>query len=292
MSDALVAAYLIGLREGLEATLVVSILVAYLVKSQRRDRLPLVWSGVGAAVALSIGFGALLSYTTTSILSTYESRELFEAIASLLAVVFVTWMIFWMRGAARSIAGELRAKLGGAVAIGGVAVAMVAFLSVAREGLETALLFFSAAQGSTDATGPLLAIAGGIVTAVVLGVLLYQGAVRVNLTTFFTWTGALLVLVAAGILKYSVHDFQEAGVLPGGSSLAFDVTNVLDPNSWYGSTLEGMFNITGDPSWFELIAWLAYGVPVLTLFLWRRSAPAPAPKTTDQPVPTPEGVAS
>src|SRR5690606_18438360 len=158
-----------------------------------------------------------------------------------------TWMIFWMRKAARSIAGELRAKLSDAIAIGSVAVVAVAFLAVVREGLETALIFFGAVQSADSDTGPLLALLGGVVTAAAIGIGLYAGAVRINLTRFFTWTGVLLVLVAAGIFKYGVHDFQESGVLPG-SHPAFDVTKVLDPGSWYGALLEGMFNITGDPT--------------------------------------------
>ncbi|MBM7492624.1 high-affinity iron transporter [Micromonospora luteifusca] len=277
------ATYLIGLREGLEATLVVSILVAFLVKSQRRDRLPQVWAGVGLAVALSVLFGWLIEYTSTSLLSRYEDRELFEAITSVAAVVFVTWMIFWMRRAARSIAGELRGKLTEALAVGSLAVAGMAFLAVIREGLETTLIFYSAAQGAAGDSGPLLALIGGIVTAVVLGVLLYASALRINLSKFFTWTGALLILVAAGILKYGVHDFQEAGVLPGLNDLAFDITSTLDPSTWYAALLAGMFNVTPAPSVLETIAWVVYAVPVLLLFLRparRKSAPAPAATET------------
>ncbi|MEU4470194.1 iron uptake transporter permease EfeU [Micromonospora sp. NPDC023888] len=275
------ATYLIGLREGLEATLVVSILVAFLVKSQRRDRLPQVWAGVGLAVVLSVLFGWLIEYTSTSLLSRYEDRELFEAITSVAAVVFVTWMIFWMRRAARSIAGELRGKLTEALAVGSFAVAGMAFLAVIREGLETALIFYSAAQGAAGDSGPLLALIGGILTAVVLGVLLYASALRINLTKFFTWTGALLILVAAGILKYGVHDFQEAGVLPGLNDLAFDITGVLDPTTWYAALLAGMFNVTPAPSVLETIAWIGYAVPVLLLFLRpARRRPAPPAKTT------------
>ena len=129
------ATYLIGLREGLEATLVVSILVAFLVKSERKSKLPHVWAGVALAVALSVFFGWLLTYTQTSLLADFQSRELFEAITSVLAVVFVTWMIFWMRRAARGIAGELRNRLQAALAVGSVAVAVMAFLAVVREGL-------------------------------------------------------------------------------------------------------------------------------------------------------------
>ncbi|WP_406077310.1 iron uptake transporter permease EfeU [Micromonospora sp. NBC_00858] len=273
------ATYLIGLREGLEATLVVSILVAFLVKSQRRDRLPQVWAGVGLAVALSVLFGWLIEYTSTSLLARSEDRELFEAITSVAAVVFVTWMIFWMRRAARSIAGELRGKLTEALAVGSLAVAGMAFLAVIREGLETALIFYSAAQGAAGDSGPLLALIGGIATAVVIGGLLYASALRINLSKFFTWTGALLILVAAGILKYGVHDFQEASVLPGLNDLAFDITTVLDPSTWYAALLAGMFNVTPAPTVLETIAWVGYAVPVLLLFLRptrRKSAPVAA----------------
>ncbi|MFC8615056.1 iron uptake transporter permease EfeU [Micromonospora purpureochromogenes] len=279
------ATYLIGLREGLEATLVVSILVAFLVKSQRRDRLPQVWAGVGLAVVLSVLFGWLIEYTSTSLLARSEDRELFEAVTSVAAVVFVTWMIFWMRKAARTIAGELRGKLTEALAVGSLAVAGMSFLAVIREGLETALIFYSAAQGAAGDSGPLLALIGGIVTAVAIGVLLYASALRINLSKFFTWTGALLILVAAGILKYGVHDFQEAGVLPGLNDLAFDITSVLDPSTWYAALLAGMFNITATPSVLEMVAWVAYAVPVLFLFL-RKPSPAGKP-TAPAATPTP-----
>ncbi|MFG3578281.1 iron uptake transporter permease EfeU [Micromonospora chersina] len=270
------ATYLIGLREGLEATLVVSILVAFLVKSQRRDRLPQVWAGVGLAVALSVFFGWLIEYTSTSLLARSEDRELFEAVTSVAAVVFVTWMIFWMRKAARTIAGELRGKLTEALAVGSLAVAGMAFLAVIREGLETALIFYSAAQSAAGGTGAgaLLSLAGGVATAVVIGFLLYRSALKINLSKFFTWTGALLILVAAGILKYGVHDFQEAGVLPGLNNQAFDISSALDPNAWYGALLAGMFNITAAPTVLEMIAWVAYAVPVLVLFLRKPATPA------------------
>jgi high-affinity iron transporter len=276
----LLATYLIGLREGLEATLVVSILVAFLVKSERTDRLVQVWAGVALAVALSVFFGWLLTYTSTSLLQSYESRELFEAIASVLAVVFVTWMIFWMRRAARSIAGELRSKLTDALAVGSIAVGVMAFLAVVREGLETSLIFYSAAQLAGSNQRPLLALAAGVATAVLIGYLMYATAVRVNLSVFFTWTGALLILVAAGILKYGVHDFQEAGVLPGLNNLAYDISGVLDPSAWYTALLTGMFNITGTASVLEVVAWAAYAVPVLVLFLRpARKQPAVTPAT-------------
>ncbi|GGN72475.1 iron transporter [Actinoplanes lobatus] len=274
----MLATYLIGLREGLEATLVVSILIAFLVKSGRTDRLPQVWGGVAAAVTLSIGFGALLSYTSTTLLRDYDQRELFEAVTSILAVCFVTWMIFWMRRAARSISGELRGKLTDALALGSIAVAVMAFLAVVREGLETSLIFYSAVQGADLDGKPLYALTAGILTAVAIGYLMYATAVRINLTVFFTVTGVLLILVAAGILKYGVHDLQESGVLPGLNTLAYDVSAALDPSAWYTALLTGMFNVTPTASVVEAVAWIAYAVPVLVLFLRPATTAVPAPQ--------------
>ncbi|WP_055478695.1 iron uptake transporter permease EfeU [Sphaerimonospora mesophila] len=278
------ASYLIGLREGLEAALVVSILVAFLVKSDSRDRLPLVWAGVGAALALSIGFGALLTFTATHLSA--QRQELFDAVTSLAATVFVTFMVFWMRSAARRLSGELRQKLGEALRLGATAVAVVAFLAVAREGLETALLWFAAVQGATTSASPLIGITLGLLTAVAIGWGLYRSALRINLTRFFTWTGLLLILVAAGIFKYGVHDLQEAGVLPGLATHAFDISGVLDPGAWYSTLLSGMFNITPQPSVLETIAWVVYAVPVLFFFLRSsgRTPAAPVPTQAQQAV--------
>ncbi len=266
MRDAFFGNYLIGLREGLEAVLVVSILVAFLVKSDRRERLWQVWLGVGVAAGLSVGFGAVLFFVAEDLLD-FEQRELFEAITSIAAVGFVTWMIFWMRRFARRIAADLRGRLEVAVGLGSVAVVAMAFLAVVREGLETALIFFAAAQGASSTIAPLIGLLAGIGTSIALGWLIYAGAVRINLSTFFRWTGALLILVAAGILKYGVHDLQEAGVLPGLNTYAYDISGWYDPSAWYAALLGGMFNLTATSSVWEVIAWAGYAVPVLLLFL-------------------------
>jgi high-affinity iron transporter len=277
MGQAFLASFLIGLREGLEVTLVVSILIAYLVKAGRRRELVPLWAGVVSALVAAVLFGALLTYTETTLLATSQSRELFDAISSVTAVVLVTWMIFWMRRTARRLKGELTGKLESAIGMGGWAIAGIAFVSVIREGLETALLFYTAAQGATSTATPLLAISAGIATSVAIGFGLYAGAIRVNLSKFFTVSGVLLIFVAAGIFKYGIHDFQEAGVLGGGDHLAFDITNVLDPTSWYGAAISGMFNITGAPSVLETIAYVVYLLPVLLAFLWPSRLPvAPA----------------
>lgn len=279
--------FLTGLREGLEATLVVTILVGFLVKSDRRRQLPFVWGGVGLAAVLSIAVVLVLGYA--SALLTGPGRELFEAITSVVAVVFVTWMIFWMRRAARSIAGQLRAKLDEAISLGPIAVVVVAFLAVAREGVETAVIFVGIVQGSPS-IWPVVAITAGILAAVALGFGLYASLVRVNLTRFFTWTGLLLILVAAGIFKYGIHDFQEAGVLPGLGDKAFDLTGVLDPSTWWAALLSGMFNITAEPTVLEVIAWVAYAVPVLVLFLLpsrkpKAAAPSAVPAQAEAAAP-------
>jgi high-affinity iron transporter len=281
------ASYLIGLREGLEMVLIISVLVAYLVKTGRRQHLLPVWAGVGAAAALSIGFGWALSHVSTAVLGG-PGQELFDATTSTVAVALVTWMVFWMRRTARRLSGELRGRLDDAVGLGLGAVVGIAFLAVVREGLETTLLFFASARGATTAS-PLLGLLGGLLTAVVVGVAIYLGAIRINLSRFFTVSGVLLIVVAGGIAKYAVHDFQEAGVLPGLTTHAFDASGWLNPTSWYGALAAGLFNITSHPTVLETIAWLAYLVPVLVLFLLpgrtaqARSATAPASNPTENP---------
>ncbi len=259
--------YLIGLREGLEASLVVSILVAYLVKTGRRAQLKPVWGGVGVALVVSLAFGAMLTYTSTSLLSTGAQQEAFGGIMSAIAVGFVTWMSFWMRRTARSMKSELTGKLDAAINIGVFAVAFTAFLAVAREGLETALFLWSAVQATGQTWQPLVGFALGILTAVVLAYLLYRRSVTLDLGKFFTWTGAGLVVVAAGVLGYAVHDLQEGNILPGVNRLAFDVSAQIPPGSWYGTLLKGTFNFSPNTTVLQAVAWAAYLVIVMTLFV-------------------------
>lgn len=289
------ANYLIGLREGLEAALVVSILIAYLVKVDRRGRLVVVAGGVVAAIALSVAFGALLTYTSTSLLSDFKSQEIFGGTMSAIAVVFVTWMVFWMRRTARGMRAELDGRLSTALEVGGFAVLLTAFLAVAREGLETALFFWSAVQAAGTTTSPVVGFTLGIITAVVLAWLLYRRSVKLNLAKFFTWTGAGLIIIAAGVLAYAVHDLQEGGVIPGLNNLAFDVSEQIPPSSWYATVLRGVFNFTPATTVAQAIAWWAYIIPVMTIFLLgnRQARPAtppaqpatatPASETTEKP---------
>jgi high-affinity iron transporter len=280
------ANYLIGLREGLEAALVVSILVAYLVKSGRADRLGGIWAGVLAAIAISIGFGALLSFTSSNL--SFEAQEAFGGILSIVAVGFVTWMIFWMRRTARTLSSELRQRVDIAVATGGWVLALTAFLAVGREGLETSLFLWSAVQSTGQGAQPLVGAALGLLTAVLLGWLFYRGAVRINLARFFRWTGVLLVIVAAGVLAYGVHDLQEAGILPGLNTLAFDVSGAIPPDSWYGTLLRGTINLTAQTTVLQAVAWVLYVVPLLVLFL----RPAAPPRPVSPPAPAAASAAS
>ena len=271
---------LIGLREGLEASLVVSILVAFLVKTDRRAELPRVWLGVGIAVAVSVGVTLVLTLTQQAL--TFEAQETLGGSLSIIAVGFVTWMIFWMRRNARTLSSDLRGRLDEAIRLGPVAVVVMAALAVGREGLETAVFFFAAAQAAGRTTEPLVGFLLGIAVAVVLAYLLYRGAVRINLARFFTVTGFFLIFVAAGILGYGVHDLQEAGVLPGLTTLAFDVSAAVPPDSWYGTLLKGIFIFSPQTTVLEAVVWVAYVAVVLPLFLRRprRPAVAKAPATT------------
>jgi high-affinity iron transporter len=168
------------------------------------------------------------------------------------------------------------------------ALVVTAFIAVGREGLETSLFIWSAIQATGQSTQPVLGAVLGLLTAVVIGYLFYKGALRINLATFFRWTGAVLIVVAAGVLSYGVHDLQEAGILPGLNSLAFDVSGAVPPASWYGTLLRGTVNFTPATTWLQAIAWLVYIVPVFVLFL-RPIRPAAAPVTGRTAVATPAG---
>jgi high-affinity iron transporter len=282
----MLANFLIGLREGLEAALVVGILVAYLVKSDRRDRLPQLWLGIGVAVVVSLAFGALLTFGPQGL--SFAAQEAIGGSLSIVAVGLITWMIFWMGKTARFLKANLHSKLDDAVDAGRWAVAVMALLAVGREGLETALFLWAGAQATGASTRPLLGAVLGLAVAVVLGYLVYRGALRLNLRTFFRWTGVLLIVIAAGVLAYGIHDLQEAAILPGLHHLAFDVTAQVPPSSWYGTLLKGVFNFSPATTWLQAVAWVLYAVPTMLLFVrsaWGSPRPAaPVSITTPQPV--------
>jgi len=283
------ANYLIGLREGLEAALVVGILIAYLVKTERRQLLSRAWFGVGIAVAVSLSFGAILTLGPQGL--SFEAQEAIGGTLSIVAVGLITWMIFWMGKNARHLKRELEGSMEKAISVGSGAVVTMALLAVGREGLETALFLWAGIQSAGSSSGPVIGASLGLASAVVLGVLIYRGALRLNLRVFFQWTGVFLVVVAAGVLSYGIHDLQEAGILPGLNTLAWDVSATIGPTTVLGTVLKAIFNFTPATTVLQAVFYFAYLIPVLAIFIRTAFAkPTPRPDaavTTASAVPNP-----
>ena len=278
----MLANFLIGLREGLEAGLIVGILVAYVNKLGRRDILPRLWLGIAIAIVISLGVGAILTWGPYGL--SFQAQEILGGGLSILAVGLVTWMIFWMARHARALKHELHSRLDAAIAGAGMGIVVIGFVSVGREGIETALFIWASVASSGNAVVGTLGALLGIVVSVVIAYLIYRGLVHINLSRFFTWTCLFLVLVAAGVLSYGVGDLQEAGVIPGWGQAAFSVANIIQPSTWYGTVLGGLFNFTPEPTWAQFIAWLSYLLVVTALFLravFVRPTPVLTPQTKE-----------
>lgn len=296
--ESVLGAFLIGLREGLEASLVVGILVSYLTKLDRRDVLPRLWLGIGAAIGLSVGVGAILTFGAYAL--TTQAQEIIGGGLSLLAVALVTWMIFWMQKAARNLKRTLEGELDKALAVGSLwGIVIIGFVSVAREGIETALLLWSMVESAGSAPQALIGALLGLAISVCLGWLIARGMVKLNLGTFFTWTGGLLIIVAAGVLAYGLHDLQEAGVLPGPFSAlatldpatgavgvgaagfpfgyAFDVSTTIAPGGTLATVLQATVGFMPAMTWVQVVGWALYLAVIGGLFLSRvRRRPRPA----------------
>lgn len=275
----MVPALLITLREGLEAALIVTLVLAYLVRTDRRAEIGHVWLGVGTAVAVSAVAGILISVGVAEL--SFRAQEIFEGLASITAVAVLTWMIFWMRRQARSIRSELESKTEGALASGGGgALVAVAFLAVLREGLETVLFMYATftSSSSTAATGGGAVI--GLVVAVAIGYGIYVGGIRLNLRSFFQITGGMLVVVAAGMLAKAVGELNEGGVALILTGRAWDATGILGPSSVVGNVLRGLVGYEPKPSVLQVIVYWAYLVPTLIAFFdipRKLAARTPAP---------------
>ena len=266
------AAFFIALREGLEAALIVGIICAYLVKVGRRDVLSRIVAGVALAIGLSVAIGVAVVATIGRL--PFKLQATLEGLAAVLAVIVVTWMLFWMRRQGRSLKGELETNVSLALAAGtSTALVGIAFLAVIREGLETTL-FFLALLGSQsgDVTGAVVGGLIGLAVAVGLGWAIFVAGKRVNLGRFFTVTGVILIFVAAGLIVYAIAEFTEAGYLPVQPPL-FDLTGVLPQSSPLGSVLVGLFGYRAAPSAIQVAAYLLYLVPVLVIYVtdWRPS---------------------
>jgi high-affinity iron transporter len=243
----------------------VGILIAYVVKIDRRDVLSKIWAGVVVAIAASLGVGALLSLGLTTL--SPEVEPFIAGTMSILATALVTWMIFWMARTARNLRGNLQNDIDKNLAGAGWGLVLLAFLAVGREGIETAVFIWAAAQATQDTVLPLLGALLGLGISVTLGFLIYRGMVRLNLAKFFTWSGALLIIVAAGVLVNGFGDLQEVGLFPGVNALAFDVSGAVPEESWYGSLLKGIFGFSAAMNWGQVVVWIAFVGITLTLFL-------------------------
>jgi len=271
--------FLIMLREGIEAALIVGIVAAYLQQSGRGSLMPAVWVGVLLAVALSLFVGAGLQLVAAEF--PQKQQELFEGIVGLVAVVLLTSMVFWMRKAARSIKGELHASVERAVShADGQAWALIGmvFLAVAREGLESVFFLLAIFQQSHGWEAPLGAL-GGIALAAVLGVGLYSGGVRLNLRRFFRLTGIFILLVAAGLLAGVLRKFHEAGLWNHLQGVVFDLSEVLPMDRPVGAVLSGLLGYQATPVMGEVVAYVAFLLVALFFFLRPAASPAPAGAT-------------
>ncbi len=272
--------FVIGLREGVEASLIVGIVAAFLVREGRRDALRSMWVGVGLAVALCLGVGVALGAVQQELAP--KPREAFEGVLGLVAVVLVTSMIIWMRRHARTLRRGLEASARSALARGTTTgLVVMAFLAVLREGFETAVFLlaqFNAADGNA-AVGAVGAVLG-ILAATVLGYAIYRGGVRVDLGRFFTVTGVVLVFIAAGLVVNAIGSLNEAGLVTVGRAEAFDLSWLVQPGTPAAALLTGLLGLPSYPIVVQVLAWFAYLVPMLAVVLWpSRRRPARAPLT-------------
>jgi high-affinity iron transporter len=274
--------FVIGLREGLEASLIVGIIAAFLIQRGEPRALRPMWIGVGIAVTLCVGVAIVLRAIGESL--PFRQREALEGTLALLAVAGVSYMVVWMRRHAKELKRQLEDHAERALVMGStLALVGMAFFAVLREGLETAIFMLAAFQSSSDPLSTGLGATIGVVVAIALGYGLYKGGVRINLSRFFRVTGFVLVLVAAGLLASSVHEYAEAGVVSFGQAQALDISWLVRPNTALASLLTGMLGLQPTPTVAEVGAWLVYAVPMSLYVLWphrpRRVEPAAVPTT-------------
>lgn len=272
--------FLIMLREGLEAALIVSLIASYLKRTQRTQWFPAMWAGVFIAAGLCLGLGLFINATTGEF--PQKEQELFEGLVAAVAVVILTWMVFWMRKVSRNVKAQLEEAVDSALQKGnssGWALIMMVFLAVAREGLESVFFLLAAFQQDVGYAPPLGAMLG-LGTAVVLGMLIYWGGVRLNLASFFKWTSLFIIFVAAGLAAGAIRAFHEAGLWNHFQDVAFDLSNTLTTHSVVGTLLEGLLGYQEAPSVSEVAVWFIYLIPALLLFALPARSVSTSARTT------------
>jgi high-affinity iron transporter len=263
----MIPTFVITLREGVEASLIIGIIAAFLVKEGRRDAMRQMWLGIAVAVVLCIGVAVGLEVVGQQL--PQKQQEALETVVGLIAVSAVTYMIVWMRRHARGIKAQLEGEAASALATGStLALVGMAFLAVLREGFETSVFLLAAFQDSTDTTAAGAGAILGLVAAIAIGLGLYRGGVRINLTRFFRVTGIVLVFVAAGLLASAAHTAHEAGWINGLQGQAIDLGWLVQPGTVSGSLLTGMLGLQPSPTVIEAILYLGYAIPVAAYVLW------------------------
>lgn len=273
----MLASYLLSLREGIEAALIIGIVLGALRQMRRTELIPAVWLGTLSAVALSILGGVLLTNLGLSFEGAAE--QIFEGVTMLLAAALLTWMIFWMSRTARTLKSDLEADIQkAAFTTGKRAVFLVAFFAILREGIELAL-FLTASVFATDAVQTLIGAILGLGTSILLGWSIFAAIIRLDLRRFFQVTGFLLILFAAGLVAHGVHEFNEVGWIPAVIEHVWDVNAIVDENSTFGLLLKALFGYNGNPSLTEMLAYFAY---FIAIFFGLRLANRPKPVTANQ----------
>jgi high-affinity iron transporter len=263
----MIPTFVITLREGVEASLIVGIIAAFLVKEGRRDAIRQMWLGIAIAVALCLGAAIVLEIVGQEL--PQKQQEGLETVVGLIAVMAVTYMIVWMRRNARGIKATLEGEAASALAAGStMALVAMAFLAVLREGLETSVFLLAAFQNATDTTAAGSGAVLGLLAAVAIGLGLYRGGVRINLSRFFRITGVVLVFVAAGLMATAAHTAHEAGWINGLQGQAVDLSWLVQPGTISGSLLTGMLGLQPTPTVIEAMVYLLYAVPMVIYVLW------------------------
>jgi len=273
----------IALREGVEASLIIGIVAAFLVKEGRRDALGQMWLGVGIAIALCMGVAVILRVVGQELPESGQAS--LETVVGLVAVTAVTYMIVWMRRHARGIKSALEGDAATALAAGSTkALVAMAFLAVLREGFETSAFLLAAFQDAADTTAAAAGAVVGLLAAVAIGIGLYRGGVRINLTRFFRVTGLILVFVAAGLLATAVHTAHEAGWFNALQGQATDLSWLVQPGTVSGSLLTGMLGLQPQPTVGEAAIYLLYAVPMALYVIWPdRLRPSPRGRRSSRP---------